>query len=436
MKPTNVGIIGWGVVGTGTAKILMEQAALIEKKLGWPLVLKKIADLDLTTPRGISLSAEMLTTDAGDILEDPEIDIVVELIGGYEPAKTFTLKAIRAGKHVVTANKALLATHGREIFQAAAEAGVEVLYEAAVGGGIPIIRSMKEGLSANRFEHFFGILNGTSNYILTKMTDEGMDFTQALKEAQEQGFAEADPTFDVEGIDAAHKLVILVALAYGFFVNMDDIYIEGISRLDPLDIQFAEEFGYEVKLLAISSRAGDQVEARLHPAMVPRGHLLTEVKGPFNAIHLTGDAVDDVMFYGRGAGMMPTASAVVGDIMELSRAINIGAGNRVPALAWPNPFESHFTLRPMEDVVTPYYFRFSVLDRPGVLSKISGILGAHGISISAVIQKGREIDGAVPIVMLTHEAKESGVRAAMSEIDRLEEVRGKTVLIRVEDRLG
>ncbi|MEW6264185.1 MAG: homoserine dehydrogenase [Thermodesulfobacteriota bacterium] len=435
MKPLKVGLIGWGTIGTGVAKILLEDQELVKRRLGWPLRLARIADLDLDRPRPIQVDRGLLTTEAGQVLNDPEIEIVIELVGGYEPARTFILEAIQAGKHVVTANKALLATHGREIFEAAAAAGLDVLFEASVGGGIPVIRGFKEGLAANRINGFFGILNGTSNYILTKMTKEGMDFHQALAEAQDKGFAEADPTFDVEGVDAAHKLVILTALAYGLMVSLDQIHVEGISRLDPLDIRFADEFGYVVKLLAISHREGDLVEARLHPAMLPKDHLLSEVNGPFNAVHVNGDAVGDILFYGAGAGMMPTASAVVSDVMELARNIRCGAANRVPALGWSEPLDQRFTLRPMEDIRTCYYFRFSALDRPGVLSKISGILGRHGISIKAVIQKGREMAGAVPIVMLTHEAREADVRAALTEMDRLDVLRDRTVVIRVEDKL-
>lgn len=435
MNQTRVGIIGWGTIGSGTAKILIEEQDLIKQKLGWPLVLAKIADLDITTPRPVQVDSELLTTDASEIINDPDIDVVVELIGGYEPARTFILQAIEAGKHVVTANKALLAVHGHEIFQAAARSKVEVLFEPSVGGGIPIIRSMKEGLSANHINYFFGILNGTSNYILTKMTNEGIDFTEALAEAQEQGYAEADPTFDVEGVDAAHKLVILVGMAYGFRIGMDDIHVEGISRLDPVDIQFADEFGYVIKLLAISSRQNDRVEARLHPTMIPKGHLLAEVSGPFNAVHINGDAVGDILLYGAGAGMMPTASAVVSDIIELARNNRVGAALRVPSLGWRNLTDEGLSLKPMEEVVTPYYFRFSALDRPGVLSKISGVLGSFGISISAVIQKGREVDGAVPIVMLTHEAREADVRKALDKMDSLDVVRDSTVMIRVEDRI-
>ncbi len=441
MDPTKVGIIGWGIVGGGTAKILCDDAELIRRKLGWPLVLKKIADLDITSPRDVQVDPSILTTDTAEIINDPEIEIVVEAVGGFEPARTFILQAIAAGKHVVTANKALLATHGRELFEAAAAAGVDILWEAAVGGGIPIVRSLKEGLAANHINHFFGILNGTSNYILTKMTEEGMDFSQALKEAQDQGYAEADPSFDVDGVDAAHKLAMLVALAYGFQINLDDVYVEGISRLDPVDIQFAAEFGYEIKLLAIASKQGSEIEARLHPAMVPKGHLLTEVKGPFNAIHLNGHAVGDIMFFGAGAGMMATASAVVGDIIELARSIRSGAPMRVPALAWREINEHPLRLKPIEDLVTTYYIRFSAKDAPGVLSKISGVLGAKNISISDVTQKGRGGEGAVPVVMLTHEAREADVRAALAEIDTMVGRNGdriilaKTAVIRVEDRL-
>lgn len=435
MNPVRVGLIGLGTVGCGVAKILLEERDLIGRKLGRPLVLAKIADLDLETPRPVSVDRGLLTRDAFEIINDPEIEIIVELIGGYEPAKTFILQAIEAGKHIVTANKALLAVHGQEIFAAAALAGVDILFEASVAGGIPIIRTLKEGLPANHINYFFGILNGTSNYILTKMTQEGMNFAQALCEAQDKGFAETDPTFDIEGVDTAHKLVILTALAYGLNVDLKDIHVEGISNLDPLDIKFADEFGYVIKLLAISARAGDKIEARIHPAMLPKGHLLSAVNGPFNAIHINGHAVGDILLYGAGAGMMPTASAVAGDVIELARGIQAQAQARVPALAWRAMDDQALSLRPMEEVTATYYFRFSVLDRPGVLSKISGVLGAHDISISAVSQKGREKAGAVPIVMLTHEAKEAAVRQALSEIDHLDVVKDKTVVIRVEDRL-
>ena len=441
MKTTKVGLIGWGTIGDGVARLLIEDQDLIRQKLGWTLELTRLADLDLDTPRQFQVDRALTTRDAYDIINDPEIDIVVELVGGYEPAKTFILDAIKAGKQVVTANKALLATYGREIFDAASAAGTDVLFEAAVGGGIPLIRGFKEGLAANRINYFFGILNGTSNYILTKMTQEGMDFGQALSEAQAHGYAEADPTFDVEGVDAAHKLVILTALSYGFLPRLDDVFVEGISGLEQVDIQFADEFGYVIKLLAISSREGDQIEARLHPTMLPKGHLLTEVNGPFNAVHVNGHAVGDILFYGAGAGMMATASAVVGDLIELARSLDQSRCERVPALAWHSPADSGLRLKPMEELVTTYYIRFSAVDRPGVLSLISGVLGRCDISISAVIQKGREVDGAVPIVMMTHEARESDVRRALEQVNDLRLdgrgiIKGRTVLIRVEERLG
>ncbi|MBU2548098.1 MAG: homoserine dehydrogenase [Proteobacteria bacterium] len=435
MSSVNVGLIGFGTIGSGVAKILIEDADLIENKLGRPINLKKIADLDIETPRPVQLPPGLLTREVKDVLGDPDIGIVIELVGGYEPARTFVLEALAAGKHVVTANKALLARHGREIFEAAAANHVDVLYEAAVAGAIPIIRGLKEGLTANRIDYLFGILNGTSNYILTKMTREGVEFAQALAEAQERGYAEADPTFDVEGVDTAHKLAILIGLAYGLQVDLDDIHVEGISGLDPIDIRFAEEFGYVIKLLAISSQDGGRIEARVHPTMLPADHLLSDVNGVFNAIHVHGHAAGDLLFYGRGAGRMPTAGAVVADVIELARAIRTGAAGRVPPMSWASTRGADLKPRPMSEVETTYYFRFSALDKPGVLSRISGVLGEHRISISAVIQKGREQAGAVPIVMLTHEARESDVRRALDELDRLDVVRGRTVVIRVEDRL-
>ncbi|MBW1711053.1 MAG: homoserine dehydrogenase [Deltaproteobacteria bacterium] len=434
MKPINIGLIGWGTVGSGVVKILLEDQALIQKKLERRLILKRIADLDLESPRPIQVDSSILTTNAEDIIKDPEIEIIIELMGGLEPARTFILKAIAAGKHVVTANKALLATHGQEIFKAAKEQGVEILFEASVGGCIPVIRTLKEDLPANHINHFFGILNGTANFILTKMSAEGVDFDQALAEAQAKGFAEADPTFDVDGIDTAHKLAILVSLAYGHELELDKIYVEGISQLALLDIQFAAEFGYVVKLLAISSSNESQIEARVHPALLPRDHVLAGVNGSFNAIFFNGHNVGDILLYGQGSGMMPTASAVASDIIDLARSISKGALRRVPSLAWREIGQDGMELKPMEETITTYYFRFSVLDRPSVLSKISGILGEHKISISAVIQKGREVKGAVPIVMMTHEAKEANVQKALSEINQLDMVRDKTVLIRVEDR--
>ncbi len=435
MSPLKIGMIGWGTVGTGVSKILLEDQDLIQKKLGQPIKLARIADLDLTTPRPVEVDRSILTTEADQILDDPEIGLVIELIGGLEPARTMTLKAISAGKHVVTANKALLATHGPEIFSAAKKNGVEVLFEASVAGCIPIIRTLKEGLAANRINYFFGILNGTANYILSSMTADGLDFDRALAQAQEKGYAEADPAFDVEGVDTAHKLAILVSLAYGSQISLDQIYVQGINRIAKEDIQFAAEFGYVIKLLAISSLNGGLIEARVHPTMLPAGHVLSDVSGPFNAILFNGHAAGDILLYGQGAGMMPTASAVVSDVMELARAEAVGAVGRVPPLAWPDMENSQLKVKPIDEIVTRYYFRFLAADKPGVLSIISGVLGSHNISLSSVLQKRREIRGAVPLVMLSHEAKGADVSAALAEIDRLDVVKDKTVVFRVEDRL-
>ncbi len=436
MKEIKVGLIGFGTVGTGVVKILQKNSKLIENRMGAKVILKRVADVDLETDRGVRLKPGVLTRKAEEVIEDPEIDIVIELIGGIEPAKTFILQAIRNRKHVVTANKALLALHGDEIFRAAQRFGVDVNFEASVGGGIPLIRSIKEGLVANRIESIFGILNGTSNYILTKMTDEGKGFKEVLEEAQEKGYAEADPTYDVEGIDAAHKLAILIRLAFGTPIRFKDIFIGGISEITPLDIQFGREFGYRIKLLAIAKIDNGRIEARVHPTMIPEEHLLSTVGGVFNAIYIKGDAVGPTLFYGQGAGQMPTGSAVVGDLVELGRNLLVrAAGRRVPLLSYQESAIGKIALKGMDDVVMPFYMRFSALDRPGVLSKISGILGKNGISISAVIQKGRQINGAVPGVMMTHEAKEKSVHQALREIDRLGMILGKTIFIRVENEL-
>ncbi len=431
-----VGLIGFGTVGSGVGRILQKNSKLIEKRMGARLTLKRIADIDLETDRGVKLKPGVLTRRAEDVIKDPEIDMVMELMGGIEPAKTFILKAIRNKKHIVTANKALLALHGDEIFREAHRFGVDVNFEASVGGGIPLIRSIKEGLVANRIHSIFGILNGTSNYILSKMTDEGRNFKEVLKEAQEKGYAEADPTYDIEGIDAAHKLAILVRLAFGTPFQFKEIFIGGISEITPLDIQFGREFGYRIKLLAIAKIDKGKIEARVHPTMIPESHLLSTVEGVFNAIYIKGDAVGPTLFYGQGAGQMPTGSAVVSDLVELGRnVLTRASGHRVPLLSFQESAIEKIPLKKMDDVVMPFYMRFSALDRPRVLSKISGILGKNEISISAVIQKGRQVNGAVPVVMMTHEAKEKNVHRALKEIDRLGVILGKTMFIRVENEL-
>jgi len=427
----NVGIIGFGIVGSGTAKVLLENKDIIQRRARFEINLKRIADLDITTDRGIKIPDGVLTTDVNMIFNDPEIQIVVELIGGIRPAKDFILKAIQNGKHVVTANKALLATEGTDIFQAAKKTGVEVGFEASVAGAIPIIKVMKEGLIANRIKAIYGIINGTSNYILTKMTDEDVEFADALKEAQKLGYAEADPTFDIEGIDTAHKLTILATLAYGIPLSYPSVHIEGISKISAQDIAFATELGYKVKLLAITKETNGEIELRVHPTMLPKEYLIAKVDGPFNAIYVEGDATGSTMYYGRGAGSVPTGSAVVSDIVDIARNIQKNSIGRVPTIP---DISSEARIKKIDDVTSKYYFRFSALDKPGVLSKISGILGAHNISIASVIQKGRRIGEAVPLVVLTHEAKEKDVRQAISEIDTLQVVMGNTVMIRVEGK--
>jgi homoserine dehydrogenase len=433
MKSVKVGLIGLGTVGAGVARILTERKDLLARRLGADLALAGAAEIKPERLKAAPLEEACRTSRAQDILDDPGIDIVVELIGGATEARDLVLAAIARGKSVVTANKALLALHGNEILAAAAARKVDVAFEAAVCGGVPLILALRQGLAANRIQEMFGILNGTCNYILTRMSQDGMSYAQALAEAQQQGFAEADPTLDVEGIDTAHKLAILVSLAFGMPLNLEPISVSGISKLDPLDLQFAREFGYAIKLLAITRNDGRAIEARVHPTLIPRDHMLANVHGAFNAVHLTGDAVGPILLYGQGAGMMPTASAVVSDIRDLARNLTQGIKRRVPALGCDQALNSPRQIKPLDQVVTNYYIRFAALDRPGVLSQISGILGKHNISIAAVIQKGREVRGAVPIVMITHEAKEANTRQALLEIDQLPIVSPPTVLYRIED---
>jgi len=406
MKNINIGLIGLGTIGTGVVKLLRQNEELITKKLGARLVLKKIADIDITTPRGVKINKNLLTTNAREIINDKDISIVIELMGGYEPARTFVLEAIAKGKHVVTANKALLATYGNEIFPAAQRQAVDIGFEASVGGTIPIIKTLKESLAANKIISIMGIMNGTCNFILTKMTDEGKIFDVVLKEAQKLGFAEADPTFDIEGIDTAHKMAIILSLAYG------------------------------IKLLAIAMLKNDAVEARIHPTMIPSSHLLANVNQNYNAFHIVGDASGPVFLFGQGAGMMPTASAVFSDIIDSARNILKGITCRVPLRSISETGMQQIKLIPMDNVETKYYFRFSALDRPGVLSKISGILGENNISIATCIQKAKGEGVAVPIVMTTYKAQEKNVRRALKKIDKLNMVQDKTIIIRIEDELN
>ena len=434
MKNISIGLIGFGTIGTGVVKVLQKNAALIRQRLGISLVLKRIADLDIASARCVAVSKNLLTTNALQVIDDPEIDIIVELMGGIQPAKQFILRALKNGKHVVTANKALLAECGAEIFRTAAAHGVDVAFEGSVGGGIPVIRAVREGFAANHLLGIFGILNGTSNYILSRMTEQNESFEKVLQDAKQQGFAEADPTLDVEGIDAAHKLAVLINLAYGRNIKLSNIYTEGISEITPLDIEFARELGYKIKLLAICRGNEEEIDARVHPTLIPEGHLLSQVSGTFNAIFLQGDAVGPCMLYGKGAGMMPTASAVVSDIMDLARNIQKGISQRLlPAAAGTGALRD-IKVRGIRNIQTRYYLRFSAVDKPGVLAKIAGILGRNQISIHSVMQRGRRIrGGAVPIFMFTHEARESNLQKALREMNRLSILRGKTMRIRIED---
>ena len=436
VQEIGIGIIGFGTVGSGTVKLLQDNAELLRRRVGVPIRIVKVADLDLERDRGISLPKEILTTDGFQVIRHPGVHIVLELVGGKGAAREFLLDAIRQGKPVVTANKALLAEHGEEISRAVAAAGVDIGFEASVGGGIPIIRAMREGLAANRINEIYGIINGTCNYILSRMTNEGKEFPDVLAEAQAVGLAEADPSFDVDGIDSAHKLAILVWLATGGNVSLGDIYVEGIRHLSAQDIAFAREFGYTIKLLAIAKQRGNGIEVHVHPTMIPSNHLLATVGGAYNAIYVKGDFVGSSLYYGQGAGKLPTASAVVSDVIEIARNLGKGISGRIPPSGFHNQLAGKGTpVFPFTEVSSEYYLRFQVVDKPGVLSRIAGVLGSHQISISSVIQKGRKQESAVPIFIVTHQAKEKDVRAALAETDRLPVVLDRTRMIRIENNL-
>ncbi len=429
----NIGIIGFGTVGAGTVEVLIRNRDLIKKRIGKEIKIKRIADLDIERDRGVPIDKSILTKDAMEIIEDPDIHIVAELIGGTATARELIISAMQKGKHVVTANKALLAEHGKEIYEYARRYGVCLGFEASVAGGIPIIGVLKKGLAANKISSVLGILNGTSNYILTRMKKQGLTYKEVVSEAVQLGIAEDPPTLDVDGTDAAHKLAIIVALIVGSPVDYKDIYKEGITEITPDDIRFSDEFGYTIKLLAIARHHGDRVEARVHPAMIPKESMLANVDGVFNAIYVEGDFVGPNLYYGLGAGRKPTGSAVASDIISLARYIIAGQSHPTPPLGFNYAPDKALRIQPMEELRSRYYFRVSAVDRPGVLSSISGILGKYGISIESVIQKGRrkKENDLVPIVMLTHEAVERDVRRAISEIDRLAVVKDKTVVIRV-----
>ncbi len=422
-KELGVGILGLGTIGSGVWRLLTENKGLLDERTQAAIRVKKVCDVDLRRKREVTVPPALLTTKAEELIRDPEVDIVVELIGGTDVAGRYILEAIDQGKHVVTANKALLAERGAEIFAAAREKGVSIGFEASVAGGIPILKAIREGFIANRIQEVYGIVNGTANYILSAMAERGADFKEVLRQAQDKGYAEQDPTFDIKGIDAAHKLSILISLCYGVEPPREGLYVEGIDGVTRTDIELARRMGYAVKLLAISKERSGQIEARVHPTMIPLHHPLAEVKGVFNAIFLKGDAVGETMFFGRGAGMMPTASAVVSDIAMVANGVTkavIPAGGR------------RASIQPMEDLTSEYYFRFSVVDKPGVLAQIAKHLGDHDISIASVYQPERDAGSKVPIVVMAHEAREKDVQKAITKIDNLETVLDKTVLIRVE----
>jgi homoserine dehydrogenase len=436
-----IGLIGLGTIGTGVAKVLSGNAPVIEQRLGFPLRLVRVADLDTETDRGVDLAGIRFDADAEGLIEDPAVDIVVELIGGYDVARRLILRSIETGKHVVTANKALLALHGGEIFDAASRRGVDVGFEASVAGGIPILRSIREGLVANRIESLHGIMNGTTNYVLTEMEKTGEDFPIVVKRAQDLGYAEADPSFDLDGVDAAHKLTLLAAMAFGARLTFKEVPTEGIRGLLPVDFEAAEELGYRIKLLAIAKAhreadGAERIEARVHPTLIPTTSLLASVDGAMNAVAVHGDAVGPTLFYGAGAGELPTASAVVADLVEIAREIRRGGAGRVAPLSYLPESLRALPLVPLGELQGRAYLRFTAVDRPGVLAHLAGVLGDHGIGIESVIQKGRGgASGSVPVLVQTHPTREAAIRAALEQIDRLPDVTAPTRLIRIEDEL-
>jgi len=434
MKPINVGLLGIGTVGGGTWEVLNRNQEEITRRAGRGIVIAKVADKDVERAKKITGGKVPVTADANEVLTDPAIDIVIELIGGYTVAKEFVLKAIANGKHVVTANKALLATHGNEIFAAAREKGVMVAFEAAVAGGIPIIKALREGLTANRIEWIAGIINGTSNFILSEMRDKGLAFADVLKDAQRLGYAEADPTFDIEGVDAAHKLTIMSAIAFGIPMQFDKAYTEGISKLTREDIQYAEQLGYRIKLLGITRSTPEGIELRVHPTLIPAKRLIANVEGVMNAVLVKGDAVGATMYYGAGAGSLPTASAVVADLVDITRLHTADPEHRVPHLAFQPDRLAATRILPMEEVSTSYYLRLRVADQPGVLADITRILADGGISIDAMVQKEpSEGEDQVDIIMLTHITREKHVNAAIARMEALPVVKSKVTRIRLEE---
>jgi len=433
LKPVKVGLLGLGTVGGGTFNVLRRNAEEIERRAGRGIEISYAAAREYDSAQLPGIQNIRVSDDAFAVVDDPDIDIVVELIGGYEPARELVLKAIANGKHVVTANKALIAVHGNEIFAAAQKQGVMVAFEAAVAGGMPIIKAVREGLAANRIEWIAGIINGTGNFILTEMRDKGRDFADVLAEAQALGYAEADPTFDVEGIDAAHKLCILGSLAFGIPLQFDKVYTEGISRITRDDVEFAEQLGYRIKHLGVTRRTVAGVELRVHPTLIPEKRLIANVDGVMNAVLVQADAVGPTLYYGAGAGAEPTASAVVADLVDVTRTLTADPENRVPHLAFQPDALSDLPILPMEDVETAYYLRLCAADRPGVLADVTRILGDGGISIEAVIQKEpAEGEEKVAVILLTRRVREKHMNAAIEQIESLDSIEGRVTRIRVE----
>ncbi len=431
-----VGVIGFGTIGTGTVRLLREQRREIEWRVGFPIRLVRVADLDTRRDRGVRLPKGLLIRDARRLIHDPAVDVVVELIGGIEPARSLIEESISAGKSVVTANKALLSVEGPRLARAAEKAGVALGFEASVGGGIPILRVLREALAGDRNLEVYGIVNGTANYILSEMTAGAGEFADVLERAQALGLAEADPTYDVDGFDSLHKLVVLVALAFGKKVRPGAVHVEGIRRVSGVDIAYARELGYTIKLLAVARDTADGVEARVHPAMVPNSHLLSQVSGPFNAVCLRGKALGTSIYYGQGAGMMPTATAVVADVIEAARALRNGCRGGVPAYGRSAKDLRAARVVPMGETFHEHYIRVMVPDRPGVLARIARVLGDEGISIATVAQHERVRRGRVPVVLRTHRAREGSLHRALARIGRLRETTEKPVVIRVEESLG
>ena len=434
MKPIQVGLLGIGTVGSGVFTVLARNQEEIKRRAGRGIRIHTVADLNTQRAQELVKGQAEVVDDARKVIQNPESDIVVELIGGYGIAKDLVLEAIAAGKHVVTANKALIAVHGNEIFKAAHAKGVMVAFEAAVAGGIPIIKALREGLSANRIEWIAGIINGTTNFILSEMRDKGLDFNTVLKEAQRLGYAEADPTFDIEGIDAAHKATIMSAIAFGVPMQFAQAHVEGITKLSAVDIKYAEQLGYRIKLLGITKKNPNGIELRVHPTLVPTKRLLANVEGAMNAVQVHGDAVGTTLYYGKGAGSEPTASAVIADLVDVTRLQTADPENRVPHLAFQPDALQNIPILPMAEVTTSYYLRLAVADQAGVLAEITRILAAHGVSIDALLQKeAAEGESQTDLVILTHETKEKNLMAALSEIQDLKTVMGEIVKIRLEN---